>query len=1402
MITLWRLSLVLALLGMGCGWDGLFFTPRGFDATEAPRVVLVGNAKPGAALTVISAEDEILAQGQAPSQGEFRLSLAPEAVGQKLQILAQQKGATYKTLVPFAAHGVVTGVGELNAFSTAITQLVLYKVQADAGSTLAATPAAAITGLVAEIQKAPASDFLELQARIEMILALGKTVPVPCFLTESYLLSESFVAAAAQDLAFVQAYDAALAAAAASYELVIRCDPSRLNVLFAVDASGRGRDGIGNPQLIRQATKESKIYLGLTSDESSPVLSDLVPRQLNPNDPEWAMSDDGKKGDERAGDGVFSVVVPLPRGARIKYKYTNGVAGEGFTGTEEWPGNARILEIEDVLTSRPDGKPDCLLVRRDAFGDEATNKNFVNLNPIAKKQGGVVRFQTDLGGIDVAVSGAGLYIGGLDLESARQQPLLTPQGVPEARENGTCQRCPAPLILDPNDQTPPELLFAERVSTTVTVLRFSEPILADDAQDTSRYLLLNDAGQSVPVLTAQLSGTDVRLGTEPMNPVSPARVKVRALRDVSAAQNELLAAETEVLADVTAPKILSVQALGLLDHDPTVTVLDPTVGELIRVQFDEAPERSAAEDPARYVISGLKVLFAVWQEDSTIPTVLLRTEAQQKGAQYVLTGMGLRDWAGNALKQSMSFDAFALYRTTFSVVPGFAYADSDGQSKGLPRQEQLYLTGTPLGVARDLFGRRLSIFDRGGRRTDVTGWPQFEMKPGRNTYEGQAVYEIDLLLPPGRWAWKAAHGVAGEYMDPPTTLEKVYKTLSTANDGTGVRIDPASMLAANAESYIGARLSETGDDPPRRTTVFKREAPDEVCDVVNRDLSCPMIVVGAWRDWILDPGGRTRDYDDGLITLAPHRPSLPDLGPPILQDVRARDSFSVLLSFSEGLAMNTPLEAELRHADTGAQSRVVVVQSPDLPSHQIVLTAETPFERAQAYTVRYRGARDQNEPPRTDRSWRTLTFLAPTTLTPLRPLIDTVPPKIIEVIASDITKLEVRFDEVIDPETLQANNFVITPTGMGNPLDVLAVTRSFDGKGARLVTPTQPIRGSYELRVQGIGDIADPANVITSTRALFTSFGELIPPSVLAVQAVDAHHVLIRFDERIQAARAMDISSYRIDGLQMRGVMFSGDPLRRSLAFNSDLAPLNRSLIVLETSTMNSGQNYALLIDGIQDLSGNVLTSTLSFSGVDSAPLINIVLEYEISDTKMVAGRRPARAIGLADFSDSREGLYIVGARLDELNQVIQGDDGPVNRNLGGFPVEGQPLEGIETRLKDDGLGPDKVADDGIFSVLIEEVPLGTKMVWKAFAPYTTQYRDENPTRLEAAFADALPGPSVYADGQEYPGNENGALILNAGGVPGVLRIRCLFGDEITYKKNTGSAVYHWAAHDDALVAP
>src|SRR5262249_25805594 len=152
----------------------------------------------------------------------------------------------------------------------------------------------------------------------------------------------------------------------------------------------------------------------------------------------------------------------LPRGMRVIYKYTDGAAGEGFTRTEEWPGNARILTVDDVLTKNGDGSPDCLVIRRDAFGDESSNKNFVNLNRDFPSGGGTLTFETDLGGASGAAGAGGLVVGGLDLGDIRDEAPLTPGGLPEARENGVCrQRCPPPVVAPANDTIPPVMTAAE-----------------------------------------------------------------------------------------------------------------------------------------------------------------------------------------------------------------------------------------------------------------------------------------------------------------------------------------------------------------------------------------------------------------------------------------------------------------------------------------------------------------------------------------------------------------------------------------------------------------------------------------------------------------------------------------------------------------------------------------------------------------------------------------------------------------------------------------------------------------------------------------------------------------------------------------------------------------------------
>jgi hypothetical protein len=103
------------------------------------------------------------------------------------------------------------------------------------------------------------------------------------------------------------------------------------------------------------------------------------------------MYDDGTNGDEKAGDNIWTVSFSLPyddprapgkspdtvKNLRLGYKYTWGAQGSTWTGSEEWPGNSRIIEIVDV-------NGDGFVYRRDVFADEATNKDKSNFNSNGK----------------------------------------------------------------------------------------------------------------------------------------------------------------------------------------------------------------------------------------------------------------------------------------------------------------------------------------------------------------------------------------------------------------------------------------------------------------------------------------------------------------------------------------------------------------------------------------------------------------------------------------------------------------------------------------------------------------------------------------------------------------------------------------------------------------------------------------------------------------------------------------------------------------------------------------------------------------------------------------------------------------------------------------------------------
>ena len=195
------------------------------------------------------------------------------------------------------------------------------------------------------------------------------------------------------------AFDQKLAEVAQLFRPAGCPDPNNLRVVFTVNFNPGAKNGnCGTSDRFKWATDKpgkSMFFVGWVHKDS--VLQDpAVNSQLGASTPnQIAMYDDGSNGDETAGDNIWTVSFVIPRGDpangrvfRIGYKFTWGTKGALWTGSEEWPGNSRILEVRDVNN-------DEFVYRHESWADEATNKDAANLNT---KGTGTITWTTDLHG--------------------------------------------------------------------------------------------------------------------------------------------------------------------------------------------------------------------------------------------------------------------------------------------------------------------------------------------------------------------------------------------------------------------------------------------------------------------------------------------------------------------------------------------------------------------------------------------------------------------------------------------------------------------------------------------------------------------------------------------------------------------------------------------------------------------------------------------------------------------------------------------------------------------------------------------------------------------------------------------------------------------------------------------
>jgi len=402
---------------------------------EPAKVVIVAKAHavPGAAISMLGGGGKSVggAATTADKGGVFELDLDGKTElinvllqarkgGRQLLAVLPQVPAQKSVLDPELRLDLAKlspGVLQLDDRTTTMSLLVAARGLAD-GKSLIAIPHGSMTDTLISIHSqltAGKAELLAVNAAVQRILAAGAKpdLPAPFDLaaSEGSLLDRKFLVGASVDVdgdghvdTTTAGFDALIAAAIATFKfkacyvkdrikvvLQVRLSTSAKNTnceqidpfLWANDQPGKRMFITGGVHKTTPMCTDKRKTHCLSPDgvdALNAVLGNWVPNKVR-------MYDDGSNGDAQAGDGIWTFAFEAPwwavyprdgalgspdkRGVRIGYKFTWGSDGAKWGGSEEFPGNQRILELHDV-------NADGLILRFDHFGDEASNKDKAN----------------------------------------------------------------------------------------------------------------------------------------------------------------------------------------------------------------------------------------------------------------------------------------------------------------------------------------------------------------------------------------------------------------------------------------------------------------------------------------------------------------------------------------------------------------------------------------------------------------------------------------------------------------------------------------------------------------------------------------------------------------------------------------------------------------------------------------------------------------------------------------------------------------------------------------------------------------------------------------------------------------------------------------------------------------
>ncbi len=445
------------LLAAGCGLEN-FFSNQWHSDYPRPTSAISGKA----AWTGADKASYFAVDGDFNEVAPFLTSYDPKTSTYQMNLpsskytwlIAQARTGNMllSAIVPqIGVETVLTGV-DLDARSTTETLIVVARLSADGLKFKQLTPSVYL-GTRRAIQAAmdvpgPTQDLLHMVEKFIAVFDKDLIGGDPAFFQfpvydkdynlKSSAIQDGYLARHPLDYAGTgieqtdsDAFDTLLGEVAKASPSPAGCpDPTMIRLVFSADFNAGTLNGncgnIDRFKWAKDAPGKRMYFVGwvhLDSEVQDPVINNMLGASTPNTIP---MYDDGTNGDETAGDNIWTVTFDLPRTPgkvlRIGYKYTWGFQGAQWSGSEEWPGNSRILEVVD-------DNADNIVWRRDVFGDEATNKDNSNLNLNGT---GTITWTTDLHGCGTPESHENKYdntAAAYDHNQCKCLPVPTPKAV-------------------------------------------------------------------------------------------------------------------------------------------------------------------------------------------------------------------------------------------------------------------------------------------------------------------------------------------------------------------------------------------------------------------------------------------------------------------------------------------------------------------------------------------------------------------------------------------------------------------------------------------------------------------------------------------------------------------------------------------------------------------------------------------------------------------------------------------------------------------------------------------------------------------------------------------------------------------------------------------------------------